>query len=74
MKMKLFLAAAAVMFSMTVVTSCGNKKAAEKEAPVMEEPVTKAAVECDSTKTCCANDSLACDSTKTEVKEEVAAE
>ncbi len=59
MKTKLFLAAVAVVFSVSVI-SCGNKKAAEAEAPVEETQV------CDSLKkNCCeASDSVACDSLK----------
>lgn len=57
MKTKLFLAAAAVVFSVSMI-SCGNKKAAE--APAEEVQV------CDSLKKeCCESaDSVACDSLK----------
>jgi hypothetical protein len=57
MKMKLFFAAMAVVFSLGVVSSCGNKKAAASA----EETTEKV---CDSTKVCCKHDSLACDSAK----------
>lgn len=57
MKMKLFFAAVAVLFTLGVATSCGNKKAAANAEETTEQT-------CDSTKACCKADSMACDSTK----------
>ncbi|NDV82741.1 hypothetical protein [Bacteroides sp. 51] len=60
MKTKLFFAAVAVLFTVGVVTSCGNKKA----AATADETTVEV---CDSTKACCAEkvESAACDSTET---------
>jgi hypothetical protein len=54
MKTKVFLAAVAVVFSLSVM-SCGGKKAANTDATD-----TKAVEQCDSTKACCKGDSAAC--------------
>ena len=63
MKMKLFFAAVAVLFTLGITTSCGNKKAAATAEETAEQATEQV---CDSTKACCAEkaDSLACDSTK----------
>jgi hypothetical protein len=66
MKMKLFFVAAALMFTLSVVSSCGNKKAAANAEETSEKV-------CDSTKVCCKADSLKCDSTKAACCEEKAA-
>lgn len=63
MKMKMFFAAVAVLFTVGVATSCsGNKKAAASAEEVSAQ--TEQVQKCDSTKACCKGDSLACDSTK----------
>lgn len=60
MKMKLFFAAVAVVFTVGILASCGNKKTTATAEETTEQV-------CDSTKACCAEkaDSLACDSAKT---------
>jgi hypothetical protein len=67
MKMKMFFAGVVVMFTLGVVSSCGNKKAA---ASAEENTETV----CDSEKTCCKADTLACDSAKAACCEEKAAD
>jgi len=58
MKMKLFFAAVAVLFTLGVATSCGNKKASASVEETTEQVVAS------ETDACCKADSLACDSTK----------
>ncbi|MDR1004310.1 MAG: hypothetical protein LBL97_04815 [Prevotellaceae bacterium] len=54
MKTKVFLAASAVIFALSVV-SCSGKHAADQDAAQ-----TKAVEQCDSTRACCQDDSAQC--------------
>lgn len=84
MKMKLFFAAVAVLFTVGVVTSCGNKKAAATADEATEQvcdstkaccPEKVEAAACNSTDACCKEkgEAAACDSTKECCKEKAEA-
>ncbi|MCD7902079.1 MAG: hypothetical protein LUH22_20155 [Bacteroides sp.] len=60
MKMKLFFATFAMLFSMGIITSCGNKTNAKAETASVEA-TTKAVDECCKTDTTACKDKAACD-------------